>query len=859
MRAVLAVILLAISATMAWWWFPAGTPPPAYEQLTTGNARAAPIGATPHVVAERINASQGTTASKAPPIAAPAAWVEVHIFDAATKAPIAGADVWWKDASCDECVEALPKAERGPFYDDAERVCRAFGWHARADERGSVRVHADELGTSVVARAEGRWGSVNVVRADATRGVELWLFQDLEVTVRVVDGLGQPVPEVPVDLDHSSGMVTDASGLVVFQHLQVFVEKDDDGAWIARNEGAFIAIPGLHQQRVTFPLLTPPKEPMTLLLPATGEMHLHVLHPGRAVEGAAAELWIAAAKQEEKEIIWSRRADADGVVRFRHLPLAQIYELRTSIGDFTMQHTMDGPRSQGQVVHATFEVPADTIALTGRILTADGRPVTSTDSWIEFNLSGRTSRCWVTTDAQGRFVCHPRADDDGQADSALDTFRVTWRRGMFDTLHGSVAPRKLQHGVNDIGDIRLDHPPLVVAGRFTFDRPAKWDDVEFHVERWDPGDCAGKAGDWRSVGDLDADHDREGRFVVRGDPPPGRLRLNCGVHAEPVEFERGTTDLVIQFLRGHSVTAWLSVGKSVPFHADAARTESLAHWFDVELTREGASADAQVLPANDGKADFRPLVAGTYRVDVRLGSVPKVIASEHIVLPGPNGEFERGIDIDLRDRVEVLRLRFLDNGEPAVGERYVLLDQGLGANPMRGYIASGSEFVMPIAPGAVDITILGENHEPVFMHAVRGTIDVPLTERATVQLTARGLSELGEQQDVGLSIAGDAAEGPEDKVTLYDAGRRVRTIETPTLFGRGSCYASLGPDSVAEIRAAQHDRAFVAEFRGQGPRRPLHSFSPKIIPAGTAPLTITFDQAELRAAIEADQQDHKRK
>jgi hypothetical protein len=775
--------------------------------------------------------------------------VEVRIVDAVTRVPIPGADVWWKDASCDELVDALPKAERRPFIDDEERVCRTFGWQARSNERGCVRVHADGAGTTVIARSEGRWGSGGVDVTDAARGVELALRRDLEVTVRVVDAAGQPVPEVPVDLDHWSGMETDATGLVVFQHLQFLADRVIDGALVPAEEGAYVAIPGLPRDRTTFPLLSPPKEPLVLVLPASGEVHVRVLHPGRAVESVAAQLQVA--DDDAQETTWSRRADADGVVRFRHLPLALSYELEVSIGDFSMERTIEGPKNAGHVVLATFELPDDAIALSGRIATRDGQPVASTDLRIHMSPSP-SSVHFFTTDEHGRFLWHLPGSIEDPPGRRLEELRVTWRRGPCDTLRGSVARRRLEAGVNDLGEIRLDHRPLVVAGRFMFDRPADRDDVEICIERWWTGRGA-NPGYWQRVEDLDADHDREGCFVVRGNPPPGRLRLCCGDYTEPVEFERGATDLVIEFVRGHSVTAWLSVQKGVPF--EAARYP--AQWFHMALTREGEHAAERVLPVSgygcNGKADFRPLVAGTYRLDVRLGNLAEVLASQQVVLPGPDGELARSIDIDLRDRLEVLRLRFLDNGEPAAGERFVFVDQQLGASPLCGYIASGGVFALPITPRAVDLTILSVKHEPVFLHSVRGSIDVQLTARATVQLIARGLPQLGGHQEVGVAIAGDAASGPEDKITVYAAGQCVRTFDYPELFGRGSCHASLDPDAVGEVRAALRDRAIAAEFRGRRTSRALHAFSPKVVPAGTAPVTITFDPAEIRAAIEADE------
>src|SRR5436190_2579163 len=581
MRSALAALLLAAAVLAAWWWWPTAAPVPAsHEPSAAGVANVDPVAASPPGASERADAAANVPRSDAPPIPENAARVEVRVVDGATNLPVAGADVWWKDASCDERFEALPEGRRNPEWWDEDVVMRTCGFHTRADERGVARVHAVESGTSVIARTEGRWGTVDVVPDDAARVVELSVAPDLEVTVRVVDGAGQPVPEVPVALDRWSGNQTDAAGLAVFTHLQDIVDKDESGAWIARDEGVRVAIPGLQHVRATFPLLSPPKDPVTLVLPATGEVHVRVLHPGREVESLDAELWIAPAHEDDDvDLTWTRRADADGVVRFHCVALAPAFAVAAKAGDFAMERTITGPSSTGQVVHATFELPDDAIALTGRIVTGDGVPIASQTTSIHFRLPRSSGTHQLKTDERGRFLWHPFG---GGAAEELDEFRVEWDRGPLDTVYGEVERRELRPGVNDLGDIRLVPLPLVVAGRFQFDRPAAHDHVVFQIESWPDGVASNDPAAWRAVSSLDEQQDADGRFVVRGTPPAGRLRIECGEYAKPVEFALGTQNLVIPFVRGHALVVRTRVPKTVPIHAG---------WFDVTLLRDADPAD----------------------------------------------------------------------------------------------------------------------------------------------------------------------------------------------------------------------------------------------------------------------------
>ena len=82
-------------------------------------------------------------------------------------------------------------------------------------------------------------------------------------------------------------------------------------------------------------------------------------------------------------------------------------EGEVAVGDLLLHRTIAGPTRAGEVVEATIEVPADAIALVGRVVDADGRPVAGEQLWLRCNLPHE--RYTLHTDDHGRFLWHPES------------------------------------------------------------------------------------------------------------------------------------------------------------------------------------------------------------------------------------------------------------------------------------------------------------------------------------------------------------------------------------------------------------------------------------------------------------------
>ena len=392
---------------------------------------------------------------------------------------------------------------------------------------------------------------MRVFARDAKDGTTLEIARQFTVAVRVVGPTGARVPSVPVELviNRSAGTgVTDAAGLHRFAYSESWAGRYE-GKPLVADARLGVRVPGLTQCAASFPMGAPPAEPLTLELPATGALHVHVSHPGREIESAAARVWVGALDDRDGwNFAWKKVADPDGVIRFGAVPVGVELSVELEIGDLGLPRTVAGPAA-GQVAHVTFEVPADAVALTGRLLFPDGQPIASQNVWARCNLPTRRDFFYLETDRQGRFLWHPGAPDarEGEGPRQLTEFVVTEPRGPLDVLKASVARRELRAGINDLGDLVLDVPPLVVAGRFR-SQPPRTDTVSVVVERW--GDGAGSAASWQTAeGVFVMQH--EGRFVARGRLPVGKLRLAGSDCVRSVEFTLGQQDVVLDVAPDH--------------------------------------------------------------------------------------------------------------------------------------------------------------------------------------------------------------------------------------------------------------------------------------------------------------------
>jgi hypothetical protein len=869
MRAALPLLLVVIAGAGVTWWLGRGGEPAPVESeraaswTAASESRAVAAPTVGDVPPERRDAAAGEAPAGAPPIPADAVWTDVVVVDRVTRAPVPGADVCWRDDTCDARVEALPFEVRGGYWDDPVRIADAFGWRARTDARGCVRVHVHPEGTVAYARADGRYGELQVATAELVRlrerAIELPLDPDLELLVRVVDAANRAAAGVPVGMDLSpvtrfGGDDTDANGEVRFRHLQQQLGRDDRGACVDAAARVSVRIAGLKETcTAEVSALALPREGVVLTLPPTGEMHVHVLHPGRRVEHVGARFWIGAVDDyDARDDASGRSRHPDGVVRFPFVPLGRTFTVGVEVGDLELHRAVAGPTRAGETIVATFEVPHDAVALTGRLLDEDGRPLANHDAGLALSADLVTSRQngWqlLATDAGGRFVLHVRAAETPEPGAEaepieLRAFTVKLRRGPLDVVHAEVAGRTLRPGVNEIGDLRLAPLPLLVSGRVRFDRAPVHASPRFVVERWIDAD-AERPGWWQAEHELVELTDDEGRFVVRGTTWPGRLRLNFAPFREPIEFERGTEGLQVELVRGHALTVWCLLPD-----------ELNARVLQYSLSRHG-EPDADFVGFDDPwtpqpEATHQGLPAGRYTVRVRHAQTRDVLATAtDVVLPPGNGGFECDVELDLRAKLAPLRLRLVERGAgPIDGETFVFVDQTIDAGLRHGTAIRGHEALLVVPARPLDVLVVAPAFRPLQLRGVTGAVDVALERWSVAPVTVEGIPELGERAWLKLSLGDTAADDAAEPSVGYDDGGGGGRASLSHVLGSSAATLVLEHDGPIELRAADAPRAVVATLLQRGKPESAVTVRPSVVAAGTAPVTLRVDPDEIRRAL----------
>ena len=197
--------------------------PPA-KARTAGEAPTTAVDRSTDAGKDEGRVAVDATAVKAGPV--------LRVFEAGSHRPLPGAEVFVADSQ-------LKKLEGpGPWWEQLVRAVAPL----RTDERGQVTLPPVTGRLRVVARTEGLFGA-RMLSAGKSE-LELRLEPDLEMTARVVDARGRPVSGVVVVLCADEGkklslhrreVITDASGLARFEHLQLYriVDKRSKGRGVS--------------------------------------------------------------------------------------------------------------------------------------------------------------------------------------------------------------------------------------------------------------------------------------------------------------------------------------------------------------------------------------------------------------------------------------------------------------------------------------------------------------------------------------------------------------------------------------------------------------------------------------------------
>lgn len=677
---------------------------------------------------------------------APPGGVLVRVVDAATGAPIAGAEV----------VASRPRGRSTPREVQALRRnsdlfawLDEFGQRGVTDAEGQVGLYCGVAALQIACRKDDLYGERSMRLDDPGSGlVVVRMVRDEQVVVRVVDAAARPLANVPLGIvserrrpdavqhDRNSSAVgeTDEDGRFVVRHLQILRrEHCADALFLTVASPAFPP-----------PLRALHGEPeVELVLRDVGTIVVHLSDAeGRPLhDQEPCEVALVPRFAEEQAALVPDWADCvrqcfaeNGTVTFRGVALGADWLVQASWRGLEQREEVVGPRSHGDVtdVAIPFGRPTEGDA-TARILDGSGTPLAGVEC-VYYAASGK--RTWgqtVMSDREGRVAlplartpwAHP-----GDITLSVELPGIGW-------LVGSPGRTPVPGGRN-YGDVVLKPAPIIASGRLVehcprppgFDLAVQWK----QNDQWDSGApffvTIANDGAFH-VASIGADTGEPLRLIAR--------TYTC-LPIEPMPFERGRNDLVVE------LNAGLALRAQVLLPAEGWRMHDDGD-LDFELERDDGSFELNEEFA-DGSLCITAagLEAGTYSLTVACAGMTLLSLRDLRIAPGQ--PLDPRLDpLDLRDVLQVMRIRAMSTtGAPldADGEvqfRTADTDGWVGWVYLRHGVAE-----CPVPRRPVDVLVHADGYTPDLRLAASGSFEValrPLREmRVVFDGMPPGVSEL---------------------------------------------------------------------------------------------------------------------
>jgi hypothetical protein len=377
----------------------------------------------------------------------------------------------------------------------------------------------------------------------------------------------------------------------------------------------------------------------------------------------------------------------------------------------TVRRSLAGPAADADVVTVDLVVGRPRPSVTGRLVDADGRPVTGRCvDGVVFAPSGYLARHLpsqsAVTSADGRFAM--KFGDEIPQDGVLLRLaeRPQDQRGGRDVEIATVAWPGDAAPVLDVGDVIARTPAIAVAGRFV-----AGDGVEVPLDAC-MAEVARRFGPyWSCLNGLAGRASADGRFEIRGDVAFGAGLSLVGTVPDGFVVERAAPldtpaqEAVLRVVRCASVTG------------SALLPRGVEAWECVVATIEGAGSETGssnvFATANwtSGTFTFPKLLPGKSRVAVRVRGESEPIATADLDLaPGEAARPRALQSIDVRPRARIRTIRVVDERGAAVANAEVWTRAGEAEAPwtlcqwgregsVRRTLLSGAFDAVALAPG----------------------------------------------------------------------------------------------------------------------------------------------------------------
>jgi hypothetical protein len=682
---------------------PRAAAPQVRESPAAPTATDAPAAASAPARTELASAADTAQASAPDPVAAVRAQRSVLVVDGPTRTPLADVEVLYE-----ELPDGLTQRQLwGLDYADLT------AWLQR--EHSSVHSDAEGLAAFdtrldracvAIARAPGILGRASFERDEqGARRIELWPDATLEVLVLGPQGEPLPAAEVALstrDFNHyaaNSVRRTNADGRARFEHVGL--------VWAEREASWCVELAGLlgDQARVLLERAAPPGELVVLQCPVFGAVEVRALDAsGAPLKDGTASLYPLAPGEDpsvQRSILHRpsglTRAITNGIARFEPVRVGGELELAISQGaDSAQTLRIRAPASQGEVVQAEFRDARGAVVLLVRLVDEQGAPLADREiSCIcaaEGDLGADESRSTLSTDAQGR-LRYPLGGE--RASGHQRSLKLTLRdadsnqRSAQLELAAAYAP-----GEHDFGDVQLNYPPCVAAGRVLDAQGAPVAGAAVLASFVQSRPRGGGSGSARILSRAD------GSFEVRAEWDCDEVNLSASHElalAPRVRAPRGAQGIDLVLLESGWIEGRLLLDPSV------ASAELRVY---AQRASEGQEPDWNVRQRHkaklqpDGAFKIAPLEPGSYDLQVFGTSHSDALLSvpSSRVLSGAGCDDPRLAGIDLRGKLTAFRLELVPP-DPS--------DSVLGNIEVRPLVDGAEAFDLSLHHGNVSIVVPG--------------------------------------------------------------------------------------------------------------------------------------------------------
>lgn len=669
--------------------------------------------------------------------------------------PADGAEVW--------CVPSAGSEDRETFRDSAstEFFMRQNGTHHIADAQGKLFLPKPDGGrTLVLARLGDLYGTLEANEYEDE--LVLTLQEDVELEVQVVDVAGRPAIGVTVLIREKNFLLTSTvaqadtvapDGVADFRHFQeeiraLFVENPED----EEESIVLVVLEALTREEVSVVLDSQAVEAgrVVLTLPATGSVKARVLGEDlEPFEGKARGSLELIPEGEPREVSpfsgvirpKIKRSVENGEVVFHHVELGcEVgFEVRRDNADQGTRVYGDGPLRPGQTALLELQLGADHPVVRFRALDAAGGPLPNVqlkgDVRLRTSFFNNSSDHRLRTDSEGYFVVDLAQD---WSEGSTRTLHVTLQQGDEPRPTASVdLSRNLDMGLNDLGDLVLEPPPVFVSGRVETESGKVLPQAVLEMRsRLDDSTI------WNDHGDFQHKSEEDGTFEIRGDFTGASFQLAAaidGYASRWVEFERGRTNLVLVLSAEGSIEGSVLLDEGIPPELLNVRVQELRgeqEHLDWDTRQQSLDADL--------KFRFGRLLPGLRLVTIRAESqYTELIRIEDVeVVSGEVCRDPRLQQVDLRGRLFYHEIELVGE-EPEERLRGDVLFGPAGAEEIDERLWLSGKMVKIISQAPeVDVIIQASGYRQEELWGFRGKAEVRLSKGLAVTLVLIGDVEL---------------------------------------------------------------------------------------------------------------------